>query len=104
MPSAARVDASGDGYLVVGDALQTDWGVTVDGEQASLVPADHGMVAVAVPDGVHTVALSYRTPYHRLGTYLSAATLVVLVAIFAGGWWRARSRRRSAPAVETTAS
>jgi len=90
---SARVDASGAGYLVVADALQTDWGVTVDGEPAALVPADHGTVAVAVPKGVHTVALSYRTPYHRAGTYLSAAAAVVLVAIFVGGWWRARSRR-----------
>ncbi|SHN48051.1 YfhO family protein [Cryptosporangium aurantiacum] len=88
-----RVDASGDGYLVVADALQTDWAVTVDGKAAELVPADHGLVAVAVPKGVHTVALSYRTPYQGAGTYLSAAAAVVLVVIFAGGWWRSRRAR-----------
>ncbi|MFB9321519.1 YfhO family protein [Cryptosporangium minutisporangium] len=90
----ARVNASGTGYLVVADALQTDWAVTVDGKPAELVPADHGLVAVAVPDGAHTVALEYRTPYRSMGTYLSAATVVVLVVIFAGGWWRSRRARR----------
>ncbi|MFI5956685.1 hypothetical protein [Cryptosporangium sp. NPDC051539] len=100
---SARVSASGAGYLVVADALQTDWVVTVDGKPASLVPADHGVVAVAVPDGVHTVALSYRTPYHRAGTYLTAATALVLVAVFAGGWWRDRRRRRSDPPAEAVA-
>ncbi|MFG1928412.1 YfhO family protein [Cryptosporangium sp. NPDC048952] len=90
---SARVDATGDGYLVVADALQNDWGVTVDDKPATLVPADHGMVAVAVPDGAHTVKLSYRTPYSGAGTYLSAAALLVIVAIFATAWWQARSRR-----------
>ncbi|TQS42182.1 hypothetical protein [Cryptosporangium phraense] len=90
---SARVSATGAGYLVVADALQTDWGVTVDGKPASLVPADHGVVAVAVPAGVHTVALAYRTPYHRGGTYLSAAAVVGVVGVFVGGWWRDRRRR-----------
>lgn len=90
---STRVDASGSGYLVVADALQTDWVVTVDGKPASLVPADHGVVAVAVPDGIHTVTLSYRTPYHSAGTYVSAVTAVVLIAIFVYPWVRSRRRR-----------
>ncbi|WP_344654424.1 YfhO family protein [Cryptosporangium japonicum] len=90
---SARVDATGDGYLVVADALQNDWAVTVDGQPATLVPADHGVVAVAVPDGTHTVSLSYRTPYHGAGTYLSAATALVIAAIFAGAWFRSRRKR-----------
>ncbi|WP_169745123.1 YfhO family protein [Cryptosporangium arvum] len=95
---SARVDASGEGYLVVADALQNDWAVTIDDKPATLVPADHGMVAVAVPAGVHTVSLSYRTPYHSLGTYLSAAAASVIVAIFVGAWFRSRRKRRSEPA------
>lgn len=85
-----RVEATGTGYLVVADSLQTDWVATVDGKPAELVPADHGLAAVGVPDGVHTVVLAYRTPYHRAGTYLSIATAIVLVGILAAG----RRRRR----------
>jgi hypothetical protein len=88
-----KVEATGSGYLVVADALQTNWVATVDGKPADLVPADHGLVAVAVPGGTHTVKVAYQTPYHAAGTYLSALAGLVLVAIFVGGWWRTRRRR-----------
>ena len=55
-----EVESEGDGYLVVADALQTDWVATVDGESADLVAADHAGVAVAVPEGTHTVEIRYR--------------------------------------------
>jgi hypothetical protein len=88
----ATVDADGAGYLVVADALQVGWGVTVDGHPATLVPADEGVVAVAVPAGRHTVALHYQAPRHGLGTWLTGATLAVLVALVAGDWWWERRR------------
>jgi hypothetical protein len=90
---AARVDAQGAGYLVVADALQSGWGVTVDGAPASLVPADNGLVAVAVPTGTHTVRLSYRMPMHNAGAWISAAALIALLGIGAG----VRARRRRDP-------
>ncbi|SNT66191.1 hypothetical protein SAMN05421812_13418 [Asanoa hainanensis] len=81
---AARVDAQGGGYLVVADALQGTWGVTVDGAPATLVPADNGLVAVAVPAGTHTVRLAYRMPLHNVGAWLSGAALAALLGIGAG--------------------
>src|SRR5262249_20207657 len=53
----ARVDAQGDGYLVVADALTNGWVATVDGHSTPLVPADHALVAVRVPAGHHDVVL-----------------------------------------------
>jgi len=81
---AATVDARGAGYLVVADALQSSWEVTVDGAPAALVPADNGLVAVAVPAGTHTVRLSYRMPMHNVGAWISGLALVVLLGIGAG--------------------
>ncbi len=86
------VDAGGAGYLVVADALQHDWRVTVDGVEAELLPADHGLVAVAVPDGEHIVRFSYVTPYHGAGSWLSAVTALLLCALVAGEWWWFRRR------------
>ncbi|GIF70479.1 hypothetical protein Ais01nite_85140 [Asanoa ishikariensis] len=80
----ARVDAQGAGYLVVADALQGSWGVTVDGAPATLVPADNGLVAVAVPAGTHTVRLGYRVPMHNVGAWISGAALIVLLGIWIG--------------------
>ncbi|MCT2584019.1 YfhO family protein [Actinophytocola gossypii] len=77
----ATVDARGAGYLVVADALQAGWEVTVDGEPAELVPADHGVVAVAVPEGRHTVSLRYAAPYDNAGLWLTVGTGVVLVGL-----------------------
>jgi hypothetical protein len=95
---AARVDAQGAGYLVVADALQGSWGATVDGVPATLVPADNGLVAVAVPAGTHTVRLSYRMPMHNAGAWISGAALIVLLGIGAGVLVRRRrgARRPSA--------
>ncbi|MEV4621905.1 YfhO family protein [Asanoa sp. NPDC049573] len=81
---AARVGAQGAGYLVVADALQHGWVATVDGAPAPLVPADNGLVAVAVPEGTHTVRLGYRMPMHNVGAWLSGFSLVVLIGIGAG--------------------
>jgi len=89
------VHASGAGYLVVADSDQVGWVATVDGKPASLVPADQGLVAVAVPAGTHTVVLHYGLAAGRWGTVLSVAVAVVLIAICIGDWlW---SRRRRSP-------
>lgn len=75
------VDADGDGYVVVADALQSDWVATVDGEKAELVEADHAGVAVAVPEGEHTVELRYRPRGQRAGAVASGLTALGLLAV-----------------------
>ena len=92
---AARVDASGAGYLVVSDPMQLPgWSVTVDGRPARLVGANYAMVAVAVPAGLHTVAFSYRAPGERAGAAITAVGLVASVALL---WWDRRLTRRISP-------
>jgi len=91
------VEAQGAGYLVVADALQKGWIAAVDGRPATLRSADHGLVAVAVPSGNHTVSLSYSVPYGGVGIWISLTTGLVLVVLLVSEWWWVR-RRRSAGA------
>ena len=82
----ATVTASGLGYLVVADAmLQPGWSVRVDGQVASLRAADHAMVAVAVPAGLHHVQFTYRAPGLAAGWPISLLALVVVGVAVAFG-------------------
>ena len=70
------VRAEGAGYLVVADAIQAGWSVSVDGRPAPLLPADQAVVAVAVPGGEHTVELRYASPYFGAGSWITAGAAV----------------------------
>jgi hypothetical protein len=76
------VNAQGAGYLVLADAIQDGWRVTVDGVAASLVAADHAFVAVAVPKGAHTIRFYDPQPWAGPGIWISGATLLIIVALF----------------------
>jgi Bacterial membrane protein YfhO len=89
----AQVDAQGEGFLVVADAIQSGWTVEIDGRRAELVDADHAGVAVRVPEGRHTVTLRYTPGGWRLGQVLSALTILGLVGVVI---WDVRRRRRPA--------
>jgi hypothetical protein len=82
---AFAVDADGDGYLVVADALQQGWVAEVDGERADVVDADHAGVAVHVPAGRHAVTLRYSPPGQRAGLGISATSVVALVVAWLWG-------------------
>jgi uncharacterized membrane protein YfhO len=91
---AAAIDAEGDGYVVIADALQQGWVAEVDGKRADLVDADHALVAVYVPAGRHELTLRYDAPGQRAGLAVSA----VSVAGLAAAWlWGDRLRTRWRP-------
>lgn len=92
----ALVNSPTPGYLVVADSDQVGWSAAVDGKAARLVPADQGLVAVAVPAGTHTVKLRYKSPDNGLGGYASAATAFALAGGVGVETWFSR-RARSAP-------
>ncbi|GAA0249419.1 hypothetical protein [Cryptosporangium japonicum] len=87
------VDADGAGYLVLADAIQSTWRVTVDGRPAALVRADHGLAAVHVPAGTHTVDFSYAPKHADLGARISVGAAILLVAAVTGEWWYLLRRR-----------
>lgn len=97
---SASVTADGAGYLVVADSIaRPGWSATVDGRPVDLVAASHALAAVPVPDGTHTVTLSYDAPGLRTGAVVSLlgalVTLGLLVVPALVG--RRRSRRRVDP-------
>ncbi|WP_238013232.1 YfhO family protein [Dactylosporangium sp. AC04546] len=100
------VSAETSGYLVVADADQTGWTAAVDGRRVPLLPADHGVVAVAVPAGDHLVSLTFSAPHGRLGGWLTAATAALLVVVSIGGTIGVplRRRRSVAPVPHTVRS
>lgn len=94
-----RVDAEGDGMLVIADAYQPDWVARVDGEVVPMMRADHAMKGVPVPAGTHTVEISYEPAGWGVLPWVSLVTLVGLL----GGWtYQAvvRPRKRTAGAGE----
>lgn len=92
---SVEVDAEGAGYLVLAESVQADWSVTVDGEDAPIVAADHAYGGVHVPAGEHRVEFRYTPRGQPGGTVVSLAALAVLavLALPPRVWSRIRRRR-----------
>ncbi|AEG45122.1 YfhO family protein [Isoptericola variabilis] len=76
----AEVSASGPGWVVFAESLRREgWHATVDGEPVPLVAAEHAGGAVFVEPGEHVVELEYRTPFLRVGVWVSLGSVLVLV-------------------------
>jgi len=90
-----RTDVSVErpGFLFFKTAFYRGWSVTVDGEPRGNLSVSPGFNGVYLLAGEHTVEFRYGgANYSRLGNWVSASTLVLLVA------FRLRPRRRrSAP-------
>jgi hypothetical protein len=85
------VNAQGSGYLVLDDAIQTGWKVTVDGAPATMLAADHAFVAVNVPAGHHTIRFWYPLPWSGPGPWITGFTILLLLGSLGGyRWWRHR--------------
>lgn len=84
-----RVEARGAGYLVVADAIQTDWVAAVDGAPADIVEAEHAVGAVYVEAGGHDITLRYSPSGRPTGAIVStlAATGLAAAAV-PPRWWR----------------
>jgi hypothetical protein len=91
-----QVEATAAGYLVVADALQQGWRAWVDGRPAPLLPADHALVAVHVPGGIHTVELRYAPRALVPGLLVSSAAILLLLLILAVSGHRRKARHREA--------
>lgn len=86
------VQAQGAGYLVLADAIQNGWKATVDDVDATIVPADHAFVAVAVPAGTHTIRFFYPEPFSGLGAWATGLTILALLGMLGGEIWLRRQR------------
>ena len=56
------------------------WTALIDGRETPLLKSDILYMAVVLPEGDHTVVLTYRTPYLKEGFFVSAVSMILLAA------------------------
>jgi hypothetical protein len=75
------VDAVGDGILVMSEVFYPGWRAHVDGNPTQIHRANHAFRAVEVEAGSHRVELAYEPLSLKLGSVVSLASLVLIVAV-----------------------
>jgi Bacterial membrane protein YfhO len=80
------------GYVVLVEAYDAGWRASVDGNETPLLRANFAFRAAFVPSGRHRVEFFYRPRTFYLGAAVSAATLVLALALVAPGRRRSRTR------------
>ncbi len=75
------VRAAAPGLLILSENWYPGWQATVDGAAAPVLRADHTLRAVPVPAGDHRVTLWLDPASLKLGALLSAASLILAVAL-----------------------
>jgi uncharacterized membrane protein YfhO len=76
-----EVDLSEAGYLVLLDAYDRGWRVSVDGQATDHLRANLAFRAVAVPAGPHRVDFVYRPIAVTAGVLASAGTVTALIGM-----------------------
>jgi uncharacterized membrane protein YfhO len=79
-------DAPGPAILRFQDLYFPGWRARVDGQETEVLRADYCFRAILVPEGRHRVEWTYESDALRIGLYLTAGALLVLIALFALGW------------------
>lgn len=62
------VHAEADGYALFMIPYEKGWSLTIDGEKAELLRGDIGFFACEVPEGDHTILLTFEAPGLKAGT------------------------------------
>jgi hypothetical protein len=86
-----EVAADGPGFLFLADQYAPGWVAEVNGRPAEILAANHAFRLVAVPEGRSRVAFHYRPLGVRIGALVSAATGLLVAALWV------RSRRGALP-------
>lgn len=85
-----EADLERPGYVVLVDAFDPGWKVTLDGREAPLLRANVAFRAVAVPAGRHRVEMRYRPGSIALGMTISAITVLLAGLLWAAPLARVR--------------
>ena len=80
-----RTKSTRAGFLVTSDAFYPGWRARIDGRDVPLYRADYAIRGVPVPAGEHTVRFDYRPRSFYLGAGISLISLLLLIALPAGG-------------------
>ena len=91
--ATVRVSTPRPAILLVRNAFDPGWHATVDGQPASLQPADYVAQGVPVPAGRHEVELTYDDPTIGYGVLGSALAMVLLLGAALVARVRQRTKR-----------
>jgi len=98
-----EVAAPAAAFIVVADACLPGWSATLDGARARLVRVDHLLRGVAVPGGIHRVAMRYEPPGWVASVPVTRGACLLWLGLAAwAGVALARGRKRSEPAAATS--
>jgi hypothetical protein len=90
-----RVNADRPALLVLTDNYYPAWKARLDGREVRVHLTDYAFRGVFVGPGEHTVEFYYDAGYLRTASLTSAALLLLLIAVGAGGTLRGRRRQQS---------
>lgn len=82
---SAEVQSEGNGILLLPIAFDSGWKAYIDGKQSKLYCADFGFMGIVIPNGEHTVQITYHTPMLHMGlalTICGAAALLLYAILF----------------------
>ncbi len=74
-----RAESRAPAVVVLADSWAEGWTVTVDGQSAEALQADHALRGVPIPPGLHRIVWSYRPRPVYLGLSMSAVGLVGVI-------------------------
>jgi hypothetical protein len=79
---AGKVELSEAAVMMFSIPLDAGWSALVDGEPATIMRVNFGLMGLAIPAGNHTVQLRYRPSLQGIGLTLSVIGFLVLVGVF----------------------
>lgn len=74
-------DADQDKYLYLAVPYSEGWHAEVDGEDAQIIKANIGFMAIPLSAGEHSIELTYRTPYLGTGLGITAVSLAAFLTV-----------------------
>lgn len=92
IPNRVEIDVTSSiqGLLVLADTYYPGWRAFVDGEERSILRADHLFRAVAVPAGRSQVVFEFKPVANAVGAGISLGTVLLALGAILLGFFRAR--------------
>lgn len=81
-----RVQTGASGFLVLSEIAYPAWRATVDGEPVPLITTNGALRGLPVPAGDHVVELRLESVALRVGIWISATTLAVVLSFLLIAW------------------
>ncbi len=83
---SVRARTSADGVLVVSEIFYPGWKARVDGQPASLLPADGVLMALPLASGAHQIELTFEPDLVKIGTLISIVSVLSCVGLALWAW------------------